>query len=105
VTIVFDGTLIDGDCVNCDVVINVGNIHNDCGEVVATLMEEIDSLVDRTDDVNLSTLEVNSGLISKTDGSWSGLSSSKYKYVIVGVVVVIGVLLTIFILNRKKSEL
>jgi hypothetical protein len=44
--------------------------------------------------------ENNTGAVSQA------LSSvSKYKYVIVGVVVVIGVLLTIFILNRKKSEL
>jgi hypothetical protein len=44
--------------------------------------------------------ENNTGAVSQA------LSSvSKYKYVIVGVVVVIGVLLTIFILNRKKSVL
>ncbi len=42
----------------------------------------------------------NTGIVSKTI---SGIS--KYKYVIVGVVVAIGVLLTIFILKRKKSVL
>lgn len=44
--------------------------------------------------------ENNTGLVSQAISS-----VSKYKYVIVGVVVVIGVLLTIFILKRKKSVL
>lgn len=45
-------------------------------------------------------VENNTGLVSQAISS-----VSKYKYVIVGVVVVIGVLLTIFILKRKKSVL
>lgn len=44
--------------------------------------------------------ENNTGLVSQAISS-----ASKYKYVIVGVVVVVGVLLTIFILKRKKSVL
>ncbi len=62
---------------------------------------------DRVDEykAKLLTLEekensIDNGIVSKTI---SGIS--KYKYVIVGVVVAIGVLLTIFILNRKKSVL
>lgn len=44
--------------------------------------------------------ENNTGLVSQAISS-----VSKYKYVVVGVVVVAGVLLTIFILKRKKSVL
>lgn len=64
---------------------------------------------DKVDEYKAKLLSLESG--DKTDENNTGIVSqtlsnvSKYKYVIVGVVVVVGVLLTIFILKRKKSVL
>ena len=42
----------------------------------------------------------NTGIVSKTISS-----VSKNKYIVVGIIVVVGVIVTIFVLKRKKSDL
>lgn len=68
----------------------------------ATFYDKIDEYK-----AKLLTLEENGNVEENNAGAVSQAISSvsKYKYVIVGVVVVIGVLLTVFILKRKKSVL